>query len=151
MAKYFYSCCFINKPINLYTYESSIKFEENDLAVVPSNWGCGFSIVQIKKRLLKKEVSYQGNLTKIVCRLKKEVDDKPIKYHYICAVDGNMNKTEIVSSSQKLHLGDIIYANLTSQKLLAVMQETRLEKEPPCKLIQKINLTKYENSFDVKF
>lgn len=143
---YYYSCYFQNKTANLYTYESTLKLEPGDYAVVPSPYGCGFSVVCVHSRLYKKEVKYDtSKLTRIVCKLKNEVDEKrEFKHNYLCAVNGNRNNMVIVSSPLKLSPGDMVIANTRDKQILNVIEKTK--NSGNCKLIQKLQLKRFEKN-----
>lgn len=147
--KYYYSCFFPNSKVcRYYTYMSTIKLIQGELAVVPSPYGCGFSVVEVHERINKKSLTLNADeLTQIVCRLKEKVDEtKQYNKHYICAVNGNRNNFVNVASPVKLKPGDIIFANTAHKSLLNVMKETDAVVLNEYKLIQKISLKRYEKS-----
>ena len=146
MAKYYYACSFENKQATKYTYASSIKLNSGDLVVVPSPWGCGFAIVEVHERIMKKDVNYDvDKLTHIVCRLKNTVYEvESCDKFYTCCVNGTRSKIVILASPVKLKPGDMVVANTEKRCILNVLGNCD-KREGAYYLIQKLYLKRFEN------
>lgn len=154
MTKYYYACSFANKNKNKYTYASSVKLEEGEFAVVPTPYNhCGFTVVEVHERILKKDLNFDPDkLTEIVCRLKTKPDeDKEYNKHYVCCINGNRNDLTYICSPISLKPGDMVFAEMEKRNILNVLQKNEKEVHGEYKLIQKISFKRYDNKQGLSF